>query len=216
MGGAGDDLPAVRSAGHDDVGSGRFLQRPQHHIHSRSSVDQAPSGDIVFVSTRDGNPEIYSVRADGSNVTRLTNHPANDDAPVWSPDRKRIAFASDRDGSPEIYVMNADGTNVVRRTFSGSYSGNPCWSPDGTRIVYSRLSNGSANIWAVSPDSGPETLLVQQIGYEDHPALSPDGTRLAIMSDWWAFDFVWDIFIANGRMEAGRARSSSRLRPRLG
>jgi Tol biopolymer transport system component len=154
-------------------------------------------GDIVFVSTRDGNPEIYSVKADGTNLTRLTNNPANDDAPVWSPDGKRIAFATDRDGSWEIYVMNADGTNVVRRTFSASYSGDPCWSPDGNRIVYSTLSNGSLNIWTVSPDSGSPALLLEMPGYDAHPALSPDGSRLAVTSDWYAYDFVYDVFIAN-------------------
>ena len=163
-----------------------------------SPPDHVPAGDIVFVSTRDGNPEIYSVNADGSNLTRLTDHPANDDAPVWSPDRKRIAFASDRDGSLEIYVMNADGTNVVRRTFSASYSQDPCWSADGSRIVYSTISGSTGvNIWTVSPDSGSPSLLLETRGYDAHPALSPDGTRLAVMSDWWAFDFVWDIFIAN-------------------
>ena len=156
----------------------------------------APPGDIVFVSTRDGNPEIYSVNADGTNLTRLTNNPANDAAPVWSPDGKRIAFASDRDGSWEIYVMNADGTNVVRRTFSASYSLDPCWSPDGTRIVYSTFS-GNGNIWTVSPDSGSPALLLEKRGYVAHPALSPDGGRLAVISDWYAYDFVYDVFIAN-------------------
>lgn len=154
-------------------------------------------GDIVFVSTRDGNPEIYSVKADGTNLIRLTNNPANDDAPVWSPDRQRIAFVSDRDGSPEIYVMNADGTNVVRRTFSASYSADPCWSADGDQIVYSTLSNGSVNIWTVSPDSGSPALLLENPGYDAHPALSPDGSRLAVTTDWYAYDFVHDVFIAN-------------------
>ena len=129
-----------------------------------AAIAEAQTGDIVFVSTRDGNPEIYSVNADGTNLTRLTNNPANDDAPVWSPDGKRIAFASDRDGSWEIYVMNADGTNVVRRTFSASYSRDPCWSPDGNRIVYSTLSNLALNIWTVNPDSGSPALLLEMRG----------------------------------------------------
>ena len=162
------------------------------------SQTTSPGEDIVFVSTRDGNPEIYSVNADGTNLTRLTNNPANDDAPVWSPDGKRIAFASDRNGSWEIYVMNADGANVVRRTFSASSSGDPCWSPDGNRIVYSTQSgNGSLNIWTVSPDSGSPALLLETPGYDAHPALSPDGSRLAVISDWYAYDFVYDVFIAN-------------------
>jgi Tol biopolymer transport system component len=156
-----------------------------------------PAGDIVFVSTRDGNPEIYSVGTDGTDLTRLTNNPANDDAPVWSPDGKRIAFASDRDGSPEIYVMNADGTDIVRRTFSASFAQNPTWSPDGTKIAYSTLSDGSANIWVIHPDVGGPTLLFSQPGWEGHPAWSPDGTKLALVSDWYGYDLVFDIFLIN-------------------
>jgi len=155
-------------------------------------------GKIAFVSARDGNPEIYSVNADGTCIVRLTNEPQNDDEPAWSPDGQRIAFVSDRSGADEIYVMNADGSNVVRRTFSG-FSQGPAWSPGGTKIAYSTLSNGSANLWVVSPDAGgpTPTLLFEAPGWDAQPAWSPDGARLALVSDWNAYDFVYDIFLIN-------------------
>ncbi len=71
-------------------------------------------GYIAFTSDRDGNNEIYVMKADGSEQTRLTNNPASDLYPAWSPDGTRIAFVSDRDGNYEIYVMKADG-NVQTR-----------------------------------------------------------------------------------------------------
>src|SRR6476659_10156270 len=55
---------------------------------------------IVFVSDRDGNAEIYSCNADGSNISRLTNNAATDDEPAWSPDGSHIAFVRDRTGYP--------------------------------------------------------------------------------------------------------------------
>lgn len=59
--------------------------------------------------------------ADGSNQVNLTNNPADDTDPVWSPDGSQIAFVSNRDngegGGQFIYVMDADGSNVRQLTF---------------------------------------------------------------------------------------------------
>ena len=56
------------------------------------------------------------MNADGSGITRLTNHPELDSNPAWSPDGRRLAFHSSRDGNWEIYVMNADGSGITRLT----------------------------------------------------------------------------------------------------
>ena len=48
------------------------------------------------------------MNADGTGVTRLTNHPADDSQPTWSGNGKRVAFVSGRDGNEELYVMNPD------------------------------------------------------------------------------------------------------------
>ncbi len=70
---------------------------------------------------RDGNFEVYVMNVDGSGQVRLTNNPAWDGDPTWSPDGSQIAFQSFRDGNWEIYVMNADGsgqTNVTNHPAS--------------------------------------------------------------------------------------------------
>ncbi len=152
---------------------------------------------IVFVSTRDGNAEIYSCNVDGSNIHRLTNDAGHDDHPAWSPDGTQIAFISDRSGNPDLYIMNKDGSNLVRRTYSGSYTEHPAWSPDGTKIVYSALSNGSADIWVINATSGSPTLLFNAPGWDNQPKWSPDGLKIALVSDWMAYDFVYDIYTIN-------------------
>ena len=76
--------------------------------------------------------------ADGSSPRNLTQHPAKDVRPAWSPDGRRIAFVSRRDGNSEVYVMNADGSgkrNLTRDRASDDY---PTWSPDGRRIAFLR------------------------------------------------------------------------------
>jgi Tol biopolymer transport system component len=158
-------------------------------------------GTIAFVSSRDGNAEIYSVNPDGTDLTRLTNDPAADEQPAWSPDGRRIAFVSSRNGGSEVYVMDADGSNVVRRTFSSGYNRDPSWSPDASMIAYSarrlvtsddpsdfgsECGEWSSDLWVVSPEAtgpGPRLLLSTRgelsLAYE--PSWSPDGTRLALV-----------------------------------
>jgi len=68
--------------------------------------------EIVFMcDQRDGNWEIYTANNVGGGITRLTNNPAIDGLPTWSPDGKQIAFLSTRDGQWAIWVMNADGSS---------------------------------------------------------------------------------------------------------
>ena len=67
---------------------------------------------IAFASDRDWNWEIYVMDNHGGNQRNLTNNPADDRFPSWSPDGKRIVFSSDRNdmgGNRQIYVIDTDG-----------------------------------------------------------------------------------------------------------
>jgi Tol biopolymer transport system component len=108
----------------------------------------SPDGrSIVFVSRRDDDMEIYRMRPDGSEQTRLTRSPGIDIHPVYSPDGRRIAFTSNRDGKYEIYVMNADGSNVLRATTHAEHNNHPCWHPDGRRLVFVGERNGRHDLY---------------------------------------------------------------------
>jgi Tol biopolymer transport system component/preprotein translocase subunit YajC len=141
-------------------------------------------GQIAFLSTRDGNIEIYVMNPDGSNQTRLTSSPEYDHSPAWSPDGRKIAFVSLRDGNDDIYVMNADGsavTNLTNTTFTEDNpisNAGPAWSPDGTRIAFSsRRDQGNGGIWVMNSDGTDPTQITSE--GETAPAWSPDGQKLA-------------------------------------
>jgi dipeptidyl aminopeptidase/acylaminoacyl peptidase len=81
------------------------------------------NGKIAYTTIADGNSEIHAFTftppGTFSGDTRLTNNPATDSEPTWSPNGTQIAFVSDRDGNFEIYKMNADGTGQTRLTHNG-------------------------------------------------------------------------------------------------
>ena len=106
---------------------------------------KAPTtGKIVFMSKRDGNAEIYSMNPDGSDQINLTQDPAADYNPAWSPNGKQILFSSDRDGIFDLYLMDPDGTNVQKVFKSSKYRMDGAWAPDGKRIAYARGEPGKA------------------------------------------------------------------------
>ena len=152
----------------------------------------ALTNQIAFVSNRDGNNEIYRMNADGSGVTRLTNSPADDQCPAWSPDGLYIVFtSSELAGSSDIYVMNADGSYPRRLTTNPSVDTFPAWSPDGQHIVYMSdmeepgdIDNpGNFDIYVMKADGSEIRRLTSEPGEDTNPTWSPDGTWIAFLSD---------------------------------
>ncbi len=85
---------------------------------------------IILNSQRDGNQnwEIYSMKEDGSQVTRLTNEPGEDTVIGCSPDGQWIAFSSERDGKTDLYRMDLSGGNVQKLTnIEIDYFANAFW-----------------------------------------------------------------------------------------
>jgi Tol biopolymer transport system component len=98
-------------------------------IASTSKMVYSPDGSMLVFSAffEEGPPEIALINADGSNLRVLTNHPAFDLEPSWSPDGRRIIFTSNRNGSYEIYTMDLEGSDIVQLTPNQSYSSSPRW-----------------------------------------------------------------------------------------
>ena len=139
-------------------------------------------GSIVFASDRAGNDDLYALDVDGSYAVQLTQDPADDTQPVWSPDWTRLAFVSNSAGKQQIYVVNADGSELKQVTDGRAKHKDPCWSPDGRRIAYSRLSDANWDICAIEVDrSGAwvlgkdEANLTRDAAMDVQPSWSPDG-----------------------------------------
>jgi Tol biopolymer transport system component/putative intracellular protease/amidase len=165
-----------------------------------------PLGDggglIAFVSTRDGNGEIYVMNADGAeqgsgNPRRLTNNRVWDGYPTWSPDGTQIAYYTYRTEKDwVIQVMDVEGAaqgsgNPRRLTDSGTCDGAPYWSPDGAdeyirRIAYSSdadCTGSHREIYVMDADGGNPRNLTQNDTDDVSSSWSPDSQQIMFASN---------------------------------
>lgn len=143
------------------------------------------AADLLFSSTRDGNSEVYLLRAGQKEWVNLSNHKAGDNWPVWSPDGKRIAFQGNRAGNLDIWTMKADGTEQVQLTHDPEPDYIPSWSPDGKTILFTswRKDKGeekrAPHIYAMNTDGSNQRRLVKEsLNTSDGATWSADGKKI--------------------------------------
>jgi TolB protein len=161
----------------------------------------SPDGrQIALSSNRDGNLEIYIVKADGSGLRRVTDDPAMDGAPEWSPDGKSLAFHSNRDGNLEVYTIDVDGSNVRRWSDDPGLDLSPTWSRDGTSLFYPSDRKGG-QLRAVVLATGADSIYATGLEHHNPIAFSPDGSQVAgVVQD----GENWEIAIMNPEVESRR------------
>lgn len=157
----------------------------------------SPDGTrVAFASSRDGNFEIYTVRADGTDLRRLTSHPADDSAPTWSPNGSQIAFTSARSGSNQIYIMSADGGPVTKLTSEPRKADRPTWALD--FVAYSAEVPGGVEIKKINVGTRQEVQLTDGPGTNESPTIAPNGRHIAFVTTRWGKEQI-AIMDADGR-----------------
>jgi WD40 repeat protein len=112
-----------------------------------ADLEWAPAGNTIAFSGRPCNaaqtgddPEIYTVHADGTGLTKLTDEAGLATDPEWSPDGERIAYGLDEGASESIVSIRADGTD---RTTIYSQGHDPTWAPDLSEVAFvARMAGG--------------------------------------------------------------------------
>ncbi|MEO2003234.1 MAG: hypothetical protein ABGY41_03970, partial [Candidatus Poribacteria bacterium] len=154
------------------------------NLTNHPSVDGAPSwsGDgrhIAFGSNRDGQSDIYTMDANGSNARRRTNTLRGEGGTAWSPDGRYIAYSLNIDRPKEItpiaVVDLRTGAETVVTAGEGVGDESVSWFPDSERILFIRRAQGFG-IYEVRVDGAMDEKLHLQ---SHEPALSPGGRRIA-------------------------------------
>lgn len=113
-----------------------------------------------------------------------------DDAPAWSPDRRKIAFVRGDGPDRQIYVRSAKGG---RDQLLGPGM-EPSWSPDGTQIVFTKWVNGNQDIHVMNTDGSNVRRLTTDPAGDFQPHWSENGQQIAFASTRTA---VPEIFVMN-------------------
>jgi len=173
------------------TGLKRLTDAPGYDAEGSYSSD---GSEIVFTSSRDGDPDLYLMNADGSNVRQLTNQPGYDGGPFFSPDGKWVIFRSDRQKEHmlQLFAISVDGKTEVQLTNNlDQVNWCPYFHPSGKFLIWSSAdySRGPAgahfNLFSMDLVWGDGTVKagpVQQVTFSSAadvlPVFSPDGKSL--------------------------------------
>lgn len=139
----------------------------------------SPDGSKIALAAKVDSPptDLYVMKADGTDITRLTNTPGIDERnPSWSVTGK---IAYERGG--QIWTMNPDGSNqAVFSAITQPTPITPAWSPDGSKLAFA----SGGNIWLINADGTNERALTVTMpppnnGAANSPTWSPDGLKIA-------------------------------------
>ena len=146
----------------------------------------APAGDRIAFSGigKNGNPDIFTIRLDGSDQREITFSQAVDTDPTWSGDGTKIAFETNRNGNFDLYSANADGSNATPLTNSSLDEQDPSWSRS-DRIAYTVESadRASREIWVMNSDGTGKKQLTSSPNFSENPNWSPNGQWIVFESD---------------------------------
>jgi dipeptidyl aminopeptidase/acylaminoacyl peptidase len=211
-----DSVPSRPLTRARQLTTGRFSESP--------AAWTADGSRLYVTSTRVDEPyyqqsrtELFSVSANGGELTKVASIDGSIGAVKVSPDGRRLAFACTFNGTPErsydqpdLCVSSVDGSGTPKNLTAqydfdinggvggdnsaprGGRSAGPVWSPDGKSIVIVAGERGNANLVRVDAASGAVTPVSRGSQTVQSYSVSADGrTMVAVVSTQTA---VGDVF----------------------
>lgn len=141
---------------------------------------------ILFNSNRENTDgfALYSMNADGSNQTLLSDPDEMRTFASWSPDGTKILFVKwwNDWNNRDVFVMNRDGSNEINLSKNAdAKDGWPTWFPDGKRVVFASDREGHYQIYSADVDGNGVRKLIDSPHSDVRAFVSPDG-------QWISFD----------------------------
>ncbi len=168
---------------------------PPIDLGGRWDYDFAPDGkEMVFTRNTDPmvaistNNDLFVVPVSGGTARRITENPANDSQPLYSPDGKYIAYRKmeragfEADRNRLVLYDRAKGTHInLTEDFDHSI-GNICWTPDSKSLYFSADDKGNATIFKITVATKKVDVIINK-GYNHSFSLTPDGKTIVFIKE---------------------------------
>ena len=145
----------------------------------------SPDGRRVGVAIQEHETQTWQYDFSRETLTRLTFEGNVNNAPVWTPDGKRIAFISNKEGSRNLFWQRADGGGGMERLTTSVYTHVPgSWSPNGQLLAFVEVNPTTGyDIWVLRMSGRKAQPFLRTPFNESVPEFSPYGLWLANVSD---------------------------------
>ncbi len=137
--------------------------------------------EMAFVSTVDGNKEIFTCDFDGQNIKQITFHKSITLSPSWSSDGKWLAYVSYAKGKPDIFIKNLQENRGAIVNFKGMNI-SPDWMPGQLKLAAALSFSGDQEIYLLTINGEVIKRLTDSLGIDVSPKFSPDGQKIAFTS----------------------------------
>ena len=121
--------------------------------------------------------EIFTIATDKGDIQRVTESPARDSSPAWSPDGKWIAFVSDRGGRDDIWLAHEDATGLKQISDADTEKRDLQFSPDSKFLMYTASDH---KLYRYDLEAGKTSVVAaSEVSNITGARFSPDGKWVA-------------------------------------
>lgn len=180
--------------------TGKPMAFMRYHGTNSSPAWSPDSSKIMFMSSMHGDPELFMIDSNGTNLRRITYSAGVDTSPAWNPKTgQQVAFVSDRGGLPNLYLMNADGSSVEKLEVPDmGYVIDPSWAPNGQLLAFSwRRPSGNYDIYVMDTATRRIVELTRDAARNERPSWAPDGRHIVFESTRTGTRQIWTM-LADG------------------